>query len=86
MFNFFDEIKNKTVRFKDLIHDFNIVNISARLLYVEGHMGLITLSSEIIAFKIKKGRVVVEGKEMSLTELTSNSMLIEGKIVKTEIF
>ena len=86
VFNFFDEIKAKTAHCKDMLFDFNIVNISGNLLYVEGHKGLTILTNEIIAFKTKKGRVVVEGINMMLTELTNNSMLIEGKIVKTEIF
>lgn len=86
MFNFFDEIKRKTAHCKDIIGEFNLVNISGRLLYVEGHKGLTVLTQEMIAFKIKKGRVIIEGENMVLTELTSNTMLIEGKIVKTEIF
>ncbi len=86
MFNFFDEIKGKTARFKDLIHDFHLINISGNVLYVEGHIGLTILSETTIAFKVKKGRVVVDGEGLTLAELTDNSMLIEGKIVKTEIF
>lgn len=86
MFNFFDEIKGKSQKCKDKIFDFNLVNISGGILYVEGHMGLTILSPSTIAFKVKSGRVVVEGQCMSLTELTSNTMLIEGKIQKTEIF
>lgn len=86
MFNFFDELKTKTTHIKELIHDFNIVNVSGRVLYVEGHAGLTILDKNMIAFKINKGRVVVEGEDLVLSELTSNTMLIEGKILKTEIF
>ena len=86
MFNFFDEIKKKASHCKDILNEFNIINISSRLLYVEGHMGLTVLTHDQIAFKIKKGRVVVEGNNLILKELTSNTLLIEGNIVKTEIF
>ncbi len=86
MFNFFDEIKDKAQKCKDKIFDFNLVNMSGGLLYVEGHTGLTILSTTTIAFKVKSGRVVVEGQSLSLTELTGNTMLIEGKIQKTEIF
>ena len=87
MFNFFDEIKNKAGSIDgDLYNDFNIVNISGRLLYVEGHLGLTILSSTTIAFKIKKGRVVVDGENLFLRELTYNTLLIQGKIQKTEMF
>lgn len=86
MFNFFDEIKKKSSQCKDVFYNFNIVNISGKILYIEGHLGLTILSDKIIAFKIKKGRVVVEGEGLFLSELTNNTMMIEGKIVKTEIF
>ena len=85
MFNFFDEIISKSTIRKDFIQEFNLVNISGHLLYVEGHKGLTVLTRDLIAFKINKGRVEVLGENMKLSELTSNTILIEGKIVKTEI-
>ena len=85
MFNFFDEIREKSIN-KELLSDFNIVNISCQLLYVEGHMGISKLAPEEIAFKVKRGRVVVEGEDLKLGELTENTMIIEGKIKRMEIF
>lgn len=85
MFNFFDELKKKSTN-HELLSNFNIVNMSGNLLYVEGHLGLTVLSTEMIAFKIKKGRVVIEGENLILSELTQNTMLIQGKIVKMEQF
>lgn len=82
MFNFFDELKKKTSN--DLVVDFNLVNISGKLLYVEGHLGLTILSQENIVFKVKSGRVVVEGENLYLSELTNNTMLIKGNIIKVE--
>lgn len=87
MFNFFNEVKNKLGDIdSDFLNDFNIVNISGKLLYVEGHQGLTVLSPTTIAFKIKKGRVIVDGENLLLKELTDNTLLIQGKIIKTEIF
>ncbi len=87
MFNFFDEIKNKVTNFDhNLLNDYNIVNLSGKLLYVEGHQGVTVLSNETVAFKIKKGRVVVEGENFILNELTCNTLLLQGKINKVEIF
>lgn len=87
MFNFFDEIKDKVSHLdNNLYNDYNLVNISGKLLYIEGHQGVTILNSQMIAFKIKKGRIVVEGENLILSELTPNTMLIQGKIVKTEIF
>ena len=85
MFNFFDEIKRKAKE-EDLLNSFNMVNLSGRLLYVEGHQGITVLTSNNITFKVKKGRVVVEGENLKLNELTQNTIFIEGNIKKMEIF
>ena len=84
MFNFFDEIKKKGD--ENLLKDFNLVNISGKMLYAEGHLGLTVMNENMIAFKIKNGRIVVEGENLFLGELTDNTMLIKGKIVKVEQF
>ncbi len=86
MFNFFDEIKKRTYVNEEFFSDFNIVNMSGRLAYIEGHMGLTILSPQTIVFKVKKGRVVIEGENIILAELTENTMLLQGKINKMEFF
>lgn len=86
MFNFFDEIKDKIGKNHEFLSDYNLINISGDLLYVEGHKGLTVLSTNMIAFKVKKGRVVVDGENLFLKELTENTILIQGKISKMEIF
>ena len=87
VFNFFNEIKNKAVGIDyNLLNDFNIINLSGKLLYVEGHQGITILNQEMIAFKVKRGRVVVEGKGLFLCELTDNTLTIQGQISKMEIF
>ena len=84
MFNFFDEIKKKADC--AILNDFNIVNISGKMLYVEGHIGLTIMTPQTIAFKIKGGRMVVEGEGLFLSELSDNTMIIKGKIIKMEQF
>lgn len=87
MFNFFDEIKNKVTKVdSNLLNDYNIINLSGKLLYVEGHQGVTIITPETIAFKIKKGRVVVEGNNFILNELTDNTLLLQGDIDKVEKF
>ena len=66
------------------IESFNMINMSGQLLYVEGHKGLVTLSKELVSFKIKKGIVLVEGEDLSLLELSENTIKIDGKIKKVE--
>ena len=85
MFNFFDEIKNNLKK-SDFLPSFNLINLSGKILYVEGHYGLTILSPSMIAFKIKKGRIVVEGDSLFLSELSQNTLKIEGNIKKIEEF
>ena len=87
MFNFFEEIKGQLRRVdKNLLSSYNMVNLSGKILYVEGHLGLTVLSPTVISFKIKKGRVEVEGKNLFLSELSSNTLKIEGQIKRVEEF
>ncbi len=87
MFNFFEEIKKKAGDIdNNLLNDYNIINLSGKLLYVEGHQGVTIVNSEMLAFKIKRGRVVVEGEGLFLCELTDNTLTVQGKINKMEIF
>ncbi|MGN1200922.1 MAG: YabP/YqfC family sporulation protein [Candidatus Caccovivens sp.] len=81
MFNFFNEIKGNL---KNNFDSFNLVNISGALLYVEGHLGLVTLSKELISFKVKGGVIMVEGRDMILAELNENTIKITGTIKKVE--
>lgn len=84
MFNFFNELKKKGNG--EFIQTFNIVNTSGKMLYIEGHLGLTVMTPQMIAFKIKNGRIIVEGEGLFLSELTDNTMLIKGNIVKMEQF
>lgn len=85
MFNFLNEIKENLKNPKDYGFDsFNIINISGHLLYVEGHLGLVTLSKELISFKVRKAVIIVEGKDMILAELNENTIKITGIIKKVE--
>lgn len=85
MFNFINEIKGNLKNSKDITLDnFNIINLSGKILYVEGHHGLVTLSKELVSFKIKKGVVMIEGKDLILAELNENTIKICGEIKKVE--
>ena len=87
MFNFFNEIKNDIKYLKNITLDsYNIINISNSILYIEGHIGITSLSKENIVFKVKGGRIVVEGENMIISELTDNTMKIVGKIKLVEAF
>lgn len=85
MFNFFNEVKENLKNSNKLeLDSFNLVNISGRILYAEGHLGLVTLSRELISFKVKRAVVLVEGKGLVLSELSENTLKICGEIKKVE--
>ncbi len=87
MFNFFDELKGNLKKIEQsVLNNYNIINLSGKILYVEGHQGLTILSDNVIVFKIKKGRIEVNGQNLILSELTQNTLKIEGDIKKVEEF
>ena len=83
MFNFLEEIK-ENLKDSAGFDSFNLINLSGKLLYVEGHLGLVTLSKEIISFKVKKAAIIVEGENLTLAELSDNTIKICGTIKKVE--
>jgi len=83
VFNFFDEIKSCI---KDMKNKYNIVNMSGKLVYIEGQKGLSLLSKEIIVLRIKKGSVKIEGQDLILKELYDECVKISGVIEKIEVF
>lgn len=83
MFNFFGELK-KIAENKNFIETYNIVNMSGRILYVEGHTGICHLSKQLITFKFKGGIITVIGEQMCLAELTDKTIKIVGKIKSVE--
>ncbi len=86
MFNFFEEIKKSISKIEpQILSSYNMINISGRILYVEGHLGLTLLSKETITFKVKKGRAIVEGEDLTLAELTDSTIKITGIIKKVEV-
>ncbi len=83
MFNFLEEIK-ENIRTPLELDSFNLINVAGHLLYVEGHLGLVTLSKELVSFKVKGGVIIVEGQNMILAELSENTLKICGIIKKVE--
>ena len=84
MFNFFDELVFEYGLQIDKVSDFNLINISNKLLYVEGQKGVILISDDVISFKVKKGAICVYGEELKLKRITKTTLVIMGKIKKVE--
>lgn len=84
MFNFFDEIKNKCKNAQAKIAPYQCVLIGNFLLYVEGFSSLMTYTEQTIVFKVKGGVITVYGENLSLKELSPNTITIQGKIINLE--
>ena len=84
MFNFFSEIKKGVSEIKGKISPYQLVMVGDNLLYVEGKINLMTLSQEVIVFKVDGGVIIVNGKNLGLKELTENTIKIFGKICSWE--
>ena len=84
MFNFFDEIKKEL---GILVGDasYQIVDVGGKGLYVEGHLGVLKLSDELIMFKTKKKIISVSGKGLKLKILTKSTLSIMGEIESIEV-
>ena len=85
VFNFFDEIKS-CVKNLDIKNKYNIVNVSGKIVYIEGHKGLSVLSKNLMCLKIKKGSIKIEGSDLILRELYDEGVKISGEIKKIEVF
>jgi sporulation protein YqfC len=85
VFNFFNEIK-EGIKNINVTNEYNIVNVSGRLVYIEGHKGLLILSKEKMNLKLKKGYISVLGHDLVLSELYDQCIKISGKIQKIEVF
>lgn len=80
MFNFFSELKNKYGELKEKINPYQIVMMGDFLMYVEGELSLMTLSKENIVFKVKGAVIIVSGINLTIKDITQNTLTITGKI------
>lgn len=86
MFNFFEQIKNDLRLDGSMFENFNLINMSNKLVYVEGHRGVFLISDDCISFKIKKGIVLVCGNNLVLKKITKTTLVIQGEIKKVESY
>ena len=54
------------------------------LLYMEGFSGIITLSQDSVVFRVKSGVVSVFGENLSIKEMSPNTITVCGKIKQVE--
>ena len=84
MFNFFAEIK-KELKLPEIDGGYQMVNIAGKVLYVEGHKGLVNLSDEMVMFKTKNKIISVSGKSLKLKVLSATTLSVTGEIESIEV-
>lgn len=84
MFNFFDEIKQKSTTLKDKIAPYQCVMVGNFMLYVEGFTSLISFSTQNVSFKVKGGAITALGSNLSIKDMSPSTITIVGKIAQVE--
>ncbi len=86
MFNFFEEIACDYGLETGLGNNFNLVNMSNKMIYVEGHKGIVSISTETISFRIKKGVISIVGTKLFIKRITKTTLTICGEIKQIESY
>ena len=84
MFNFFSELKNKYGNVITKINNYQMVMVGDNFLYVEGYLGLMTLSNEVVVFKIPKGVITITGEKLKVKNISDKTLSIVGSIRSVE--
>lgn len=84
MFNFFSEIKQELISDIALFDDFNIINMSNNAIYIEGHKGVVAVTSQQVSFRLKKNIITINGANLVLKKITISTALIQGNIKSVE--
>ncbi len=84
MFNFFSELVADFGIEIDKVNSFNIVNMSNKLVYIEGQKGVIKIGDDSMSIRVKGGVIVVFGKNLKLKKITGTTVCIMGEIHQIE--
>jgi len=84
MFNFFTELKNKYGSVLNKVNNYQMVMVGDNFLYVEGHLGLMTLSNDVVVFKIPNGVITVTGEKLKIKDISDKTLSIIGNIRAVE--
>lgn len=84
VFNFFSELVADFGIEIDKINSFNIVNMSNKLVYIEGQKGVIKIGDDSMSIRVKGGVIVVFGKNLKLKKITGTTVCIVGEIHQIE--
>ena len=82
--NFLEDITNFICKDETLIAtEYRCVNIDGKYLYIEGIIGIKTLSEKEIEFNLKKKTIKVIGNDMFIKYFDNSTAVISGRIIQT---
>ena len=84
MFNFFNELALDYNLNIGGYNQFNLVNLSNKLVYIEGQKGIIKISTDCITFRVKKSVISVFGQNLTIKRITDSVLVIAGEIKQIE--
>ena len=87
MFSFFSEMVEKSgLPMDTILNGFRIVNLSNKMIYVEGFLKIVTFETNLINLKMKKGMLKINGDNLTIRNLNTNTALVCGEIVGVESY
>lgn len=87
MFSFFSDIIAKIgLEESSVLDGFRLVNFSNRAVYLEGFIKIVTFENTNISFKMKKGILKINGEDLVIKNLNTNTVLVCGNIGQVESF
>lgn len=84
--NLLDEIDSIVAKeYGITFNDYRLVNISGKVLYIEGHTGINLLGNKEMSFKVKKKILTIRGENLTVKYFDKSTAMILGKIVQVEV-
>lgn len=82
MDNFISEIANIVkLPFNEIIHDFKIIMLADKSIYVGNYKKILDYSSEKIVLKVYKDFLEITGQNLILSQINKNEIVVKGKVV-----
>lgn len=80
MFDFIEDIKE----LKNSIVGYRYINYGGEVAIVQGYKDILFFDENSVILKLKSGELLVKGQGLVVTEFTTNSVKICGKIISIE--
>ena len=66
---------------QEVILDLPLISIVGNLnLKVENHRGIIKYTPELVEIKIKRGQLIIEGRQLNIEQIKKEKVVVVGKI------